>query len=138
MEVQVFFDGDCPLCMREIRLLRRLDEREVIEFTDITAPDFDPSVYGRDYATFMGHIQGRRGDGEWLTGVDVFRALYTAVGFGPLVALTRIWGIRHLLDAAYDVFARNRLRLTGRPEDPRCAEGVCAPLPRERDALRAG
>jgi predicted DCC family thiol-disulfide oxidoreductase YuxK len=47
----------------------------------------------------------------------VFRRLYAAVGFGPLVVLTRLPGISHLLEVAYRVFARNRLRWTGRCDD---------------------
>ena len=46
-------------------------------------------------------------------GVEVFRRLYTAVGFGPVVALTRLPGVRQLLDLAYHAFAKHRLRLTG-------------------------
>ena len=33
VDVEVFYDGDCPLCTREIRLLRRLDRRGRIRFT---------------------------------------------------------------------------------------------------------
>jgi hypothetical protein len=69
----------------------------------------------------MARIYGRLPDGSFITGVEVFRELYTAVGFGVLVALSRLPGIRHALDAAYAVFAKNRLRLTGR-----CADGSCA------------
>lgn len=120
--VQVFYDGDCPLCMREIRLLRRLDrQRGRIRFTDIAAPRFDAAAWGTDQAALMGHIHGRLPDGRWIRGVEVFRQLYAAVGFGWLVALTRLPGIRHGLDAAYEVFARNRLRLTGR----RCEGDAC-------------
>ena len=50
--------------------------------------------------------------------------LYAAVGLGPLVALTRLPGVSHTLDAAYRVFARNRLRWTGRGET--CEHGACA------------
>ena len=28
--IQVFFDGDCPLCIREIRMLAALDARAVV------------------------------------------------------------------------------------------------------------
>lgn len=125
--VQVFFDGECPLCMREINLLRRLDRRERIEFTDIAAADFDASGYGTDHATLMGSIHGRLPGGRWIHGVEVFRRLYAAVGLGWIVALTRVPGVSHLLDAAYGVFARNRLRLTGR------CDATCA-LPEQRSA----
>ena len=118
--VEVFFDGDCPLCMREIQVLRRLDRKGKIRFTDISAPGFEPEQYGRDMQTFMASIQGRSPQGEWISGVEVFRQLYGAVGFGPVVALTRLPGISGLLDLVYGIFARNRLRLTGRGELARC------------------
>jgi len=119
--VQVFFDGDCPLCMREIRMLRRRDRHARIVFTDIAAPGFDASAYGKDRDALMARIHGRLPDGAWITGVEVFRQLYAAIGFGWLVAITRVPGISHLVRAGYHVFAKNRLRLTGR-----CADGSCA------------
>jgi hypothetical protein len=36
--VTVWHDGDCPLCRREIALMRRLDTRGAITFVDATAP----------------------------------------------------------------------------------------------------
>ena len=119
-QVEVFFDGDCPLCMREIRMLRRLDRRHRIQFTDIASRDFDAARYGKTQTEFMASIQGRSADGQWLDGVEVFRQLYAAVGLGPVVALTRVPGVSHGLDAGYRWFSRNRLRLTGRCDD-KCA-----------------
>jgi len=118
---EVFFDGDCPLCVREIDWLRRRDRAGRVRFTDIAAPGFDAAAHGVDHASLMAQIHGRTADGGWVTGVDVFRNLYTAVGFGPVVALTRWPIVAPLLDDAYAWFARNRLRLTGR-----CADGTCA------------
>ena len=114
--VEVFFDGACPLCMREIRMLQRRDRKARIRFTDIAAPDFDPAVTGLTMAELMSEIRGRLPNGERIAGVEVFRQLYAAVGFGPLVAATRLAGIRTLLDVGYRVFAKNRLKWTGRCE----------------------
>lgn len=121
--VEVFFDGDCPLCLKEIQMLRAMDRKDRILFTDIAAADFDAGAYGKSQAEFMARIQGRGAEGEWLEGVEVFRQLYSAVGLGPLVLLTRLPGLAQLLDLGYVWFAKNRLRLTGRCED----EGVCQP-----------
>lgn len=120
-DVEVFFDGDCPLCLREIRMLRRKDRDGRIEFTDIAAPGFDADALGRDHATLMARIHGRLPDGTWIEGVEVFRRLYAAIGWRRAVAVSRWPGISHLLRLAYTLFARNRLRLTGR-----CADGACA------------
>lgn len=119
--VQVFHDGDCSLCNAEINLLKRLDRRDRIEFTDIAAADFDPRVVGLSMAELMDRIHGRLPDGTPIEGVEVFRHLYSAIGLGPLVTLTRLPGLSHLLDWTYRVFAKNRLKWTGR-----CVNGVCA------------
>ncbi len=129
-EVEVFYDGHCPLCMREIRMLQGRDRDHHIRFTDITDPGFDPSQLGLDFATMMKKIHARLPNGDIVDGVEVFRRLYSAIGFGPVVQLTRAPGIAQLLNVAYDLFAKNRLRLTGRCESDGCA------LPANDNALR--
>jgi predicted DCC family thiol-disulfide oxidoreductase YuxK len=131
----MFHDGDCPLCNREVAMLRRLDTRGKIKFTDIAAPDFDPSVYGTDLDTLMAEIHGRLPDGRWIHGVEVFRQLYSAVGFDCLVAISRLPLISHAVRIAYRLFAKNRLRLTGR-----CDAGGrgCRARPRARTSEATG
>ena len=112
--IEVFFDGGCPLCVREIHMLRRWDRQQRIRFTDINAEDFSAEEYGKTYEDLMARIQGRLPDGTWIEGVEVFRRLYSAVGFGPVVWVTRLPGISQLMNLGYTMFARNRLRFTGR------------------------
>lgn len=121
-EIEVFFDGDCPLCRREINFCKRLDRKKRVRFTDIAAKDFDSTRYSVDYDRLMQTIHGRLPSGEWVEGVEVFRRLYQALGFGWLVALTRIPGIDRMLDWAYAGFAARRLRWTGRCD---AQKGVC-------------
>jgi predicted DCC family thiol-disulfide oxidoreductase YuxK len=121
-EVEVFFDGDCPLCVREIELLRKLDNgKGAIRFTDIQAADFAPEALGLTFSHLMRRIHGRLPDGELIEGAEVFRRLYAAVGFRRAVAVSRWPGVSQLLDVGYTVFAKNRLRLTGR-----CTDEVCS------------
>jgi len=127
-EVEVFFDGACPLCRREIAMLRRWDRRGVIRFTDIAIPDFDPTPLGQTQEALMAEIHGRLPDGTLIKGVEVFRRLYAAVGLGPLVLLTRLPVVSHALDWGYRRFARNRLKLTGRCPTGSCTIESC-PLP---------
>jgi predicted DCC family thiol-disulfide oxidoreductase YuxK len=119
-DIEVFYDGACPLCMREVRLLHRLDERQRIRFADIAAEGFDRGSVGVTWEALMDRIHARLPDGTIIEGVEVFRRLYAAVGFGPLVAVTRLPGVAQLLDLGYRWFAKNRLRLTGR-----CLDGAC-------------
>ena len=113
-QFQVFFDGDCPLCRREIDWLRKRDRHHQIDFVDIAAPSFVEEQYGRSFETLMAQIHGREPNGRWVIGVEVFRRLYQAAGFGPLVRLSRLPVVKQFLDLAYRIFARYRTRLTGR------------------------
>ncbi len=113
-QFQVFFDGDCPLCQREINWLRKKDRNKQIDFIDIAADSFDEITHGKPYDTLMAQIHGRDQDGNWITGVEVFRRLYQAAGYGGLVKLTRLPVIKQGLDIVYRVFAKYRTRLTGR------------------------
>lgn len=112
--VEVFYDGGCPLCSREVSFLRARAHRGEIKFTDITALGFDPHPPGFTQAEMMSEIRGRARDGRLISGVEVFRQMYAAVGFIKLVRLSRLAPIDWLLRVAYRTFARNRLKLTGR------------------------
>lgn len=120
-EVEVFFDGDCPLCRREIDFLIRRDKHGRILASDIAALNFDAGTLGMTQEDFMKEIWGRLPNGEFIKGVEVFRRLYSAVGFGWMVKVTRVPGIAWCLDRAYSLFARHRLKLTGRCDKKGCA-----------------
>lgn len=121
MEFEVFFDGDCPLCVREINMLKRKDLKNKLVFTDIVSGDFDASEIGLTQEILMARIHGRDASGQLVEGVEVFRRLYDAIGFRRLVAVSRWPGMAQFLSLGYFVFARNRLRLTGRCKDEACA-----------------
>lgn len=128
-DIEVFYDGDCPLCAREVRWLRRRDRGERVRFVDIADPCFDAREAGVSLDALMDRIHGRLPDGTIVDGVEVFRRIYAAVGFPTLARLSRLPGVAGLLDLAYRWFARNRLRLTGR-----CRDGVCEIPPRPETA----
>jgi len=124
-ELRVLYDAECPLCRREIEMLRRLDRgRHRIDFEDIAAPEFDAGRYGLDQPTVVARIHAVLRDGSVIEGVEVFRRAYAAVGLGWLVAPTRWPILRDGFEAAYRVFARNRLHWTGRAGE--CTDGSCA------------
>jgi len=120
----ILFDGLCPLCRREIRFLKRLDKKNRLMATDITAPGFDPAVYGKTQDDVMARIHGVLPDGSIIEGMEVFRRAYKAIGLGWLVGWTRWPLARPIADAGYRWFARNRMRLTFRKDA--CATDRCA------------
>ena len=123
-QFEVFYDGDCPLCLKEIRMLMWMDRKNGrIQFTDITDSAFDAERdTGLPHDELMAEIYGRLPDGTLVTGMEVFRQLYGAVGMGALFAPTAWPGLKPVFDSAYSMFAKNRLRLTGRcGPDGHCA-----------------
>jgi predicted DCC family thiol-disulfide oxidoreductase YuxK len=123
-QIRVLFDGECPLCGREIRMLERLDRgRGCVDFEDISKPGFDPNAYGLDAEQVMARIHGVLPDGSIVEGLEVFRRVYAAVGLGWLMAPTRWPLLRDVSEAGYRIFAQNRLRWTGR--ETGCDTGRC-------------
>jgi len=119
----VFFDGACPICDREIALMKRLDRRRRLEFCDFSAQEYDAASSGFATADLGAVIHARWADGSIITGVEVFRAMWEAVGLGFLARLSRLSLVEPLVLNAYAWFARNRLRLTGRSHE--CTGDAC-------------
>ena len=119
----VFFDGACPICDREIALMKRLDRRRRLEFCDFSAQEYDAASSGFAAADLATVIHARWADGSVTTGVEVFRAMWEAVGLGFLARFSRLSLVEPLVLKAYAWFARNRLRLTGRSHA--CTGDVC-------------
>lgn len=110
----VFFDGTCPICAHEIALMKRMDRQRQLKFNDFSAVDYDAASIDVFPAELGRIIHARWADGRVISGVDVFRAMWEAVGLGMLARLSRLSLIEPMVVRAYAWFARNRLRLTGR------------------------
>jgi predicted DCC family thiol-disulfide oxidoreductase YuxK len=114
---EVFYDGECPLCRREINFLKSKDRKGRIRFSDLQNLQLNTPEIPRTYDQLMAEIHGRFPDGTWVTGVEVFRRLYDAIGWTWVVAPTRWPLIRNVLNVGYRFFAKRRLALTGRCND---------------------
>jgi predicted DCC family thiol-disulfide oxidoreductase YuxK len=106
--LEVYYDGACPLCTREMQALRRRDRRGRIRWVDFTAPGFDAAAAGLSSQALADRIHARLPDGAVVEGVEVFRRIGARLGLGWLVAPSRLPGVRQLLDLAYRLIARNR------------------------------
>ena len=126
----VFFDGACPICAREIALMKRLDRKRQLAFCDFSCPDYDAASIGFAPSELGRVIHARWADGSAITGVEVFRAMWDAVGLGLLTKLSCLSFVELVLFRAYDWFARNRLWLTGRAHD--CSGNTCGASPSNR------
>jgi predicted DCC family thiol-disulfide oxidoreductase YuxK len=115
IQLEVFYDGLCGLCRREMEWLKRKNREGKVRFTDIAAPGFDAAAYGKTWDEFMAQMYGRLPDGTWLVGLDTFDALYRVLHLGWMVRWTRWSWFRPGTDLMYRWFAKYRTKLTGRP-----------------------
>lgn len=74
-KLTIWFDGGCPLCRREIALMRRLDKRQAIDFIDVSAGE-TPCAIGRDALLARFHA---RENGVMLSGAAAFAAMWRAI-----------------------------------------------------------
>ncbi len=116
-EIKLLYDGECPLCLREVNFLQKRDAgRGKVAFVDIAADDYSPEENGGiDFETAMGRIHGVLPDGTVIKNVEVFRRVYEALGMGWVYAITKLPILGALANFIYGIWADLRLRLTGRP-----------------------
>ena len=111
-QLTVYFDGACPLCLREIGLLRRLDrKRDRIRFEDVSPPDASPSCpVGRQELMARFHV--KLASGEIVSGARAFTEAWSRI---PWLIWLRPVGhfgpTRAVLDLLYRGFLKIRPRL---------------------------
>lgn len=105
--VTVWHDGGCPLCAREIALMRRLDRRGRITSVDATT-DACPI----DRAAMLARLHAREEGGPLLSGAAAFAAMWRAIPLlRPLGLLALNARALTMLDGLYTRFLRLRPRL---------------------------
>jgi predicted DCC family thiol-disulfide oxidoreductase YuxK len=117
-QIKLLYDGQCPLCLREVDSLRRRDGgRGLVAFVDVADLTYDPAQHGGvEFETAMGRIHAVLADGTVIQNVEVFRRIYTVLGMGWIYAATGWPLVGPLVDGLYGVWADWRLRLTGRAD----------------------
>ena len=126
--LRLYYDGLCPLCVSEIRQLRRLDLQGRLALEDINSPDFQTWFPHIDPIAADRVLHGELSDGTLITGLDVTCLAWQLVGKGHWFAFLRWPLIRPIADAVYRLFARHRHRISGwfgrAPvcEDDRCGK----------------
>lgn len=121
----VYYDGACPLCSREIDHYRKKDTAGRLRLVDIAAPGFDARAAGLDPAAVNKFLHVRLPDGELVTGLAAFTAIWDVLpGFGLLARAARLPLVNPLLRGGYRVFAAVRPYLPRR-RAAECATGSC-------------
>jgi len=104
----IWYDGACPLCRREIALMRRLDRRSAIRFVDIansetSCPIDRSAALARFHALEDGHI---------VSGAAAFAAMWRLIPIlRPMGLAARNETVLAILEKLYIVFLRIRPRM---------------------------
>ncbi|XP_056304969.1 uncharacterized protein LOC130217018 [Danio aesculapii] len=124
VSIRVLYDGECPICVKEISFLQFLQRKRAdkVDFVDVSLPEYDESKYGVSYEMAMKEMTVIDKNNKIHQGVPAFTVMYGAVGLGYLGRFLSLPLIRPVMDRAYGVFARNRLKWTGREK---CTTGRC-------------
>lgn len=107
--LKIWYDGACPLCLREIALMRRLDKRGAITFVDVSQGG-DPSC-PVDQRELLARFHAEE-DGLIVSGAAAFAAMWRAIPvLRPLGLAARNALALRALEAAYLQFLKIRPRL---------------------------
>jgi predicted DCC family thiol-disulfide oxidoreductase YuxK len=112
VELRIFYDGGCPLCLSEMKQLLSLDVEQSIDLVDINQPGFEEKypVINKEKADAILH--GQLADGSIILGLDVTHKAWSLVGKGRWTAILRWPVVRIFADWAYLVFAKYRHSLS--------------------------
>jgi len=100
--VTVWYDGGCPLCVREIALMERLDRRDRLRFVDI---DRDDAVCPVDRDLMLARMHAREPGGSVVDGAAAFAAMWRAIPvLRPLGLAARNRAVLWILERVYRGF----------------------------------
>jgi len=113
--LKLLYDGECPICKREICILQKKDTQSKVTFVDISSDEFSPVEQNNiDYNTAMSQIHAIDSKGNVLVGLPAFAAVYARSQFLATSTFLRIPFIMKILNPFYTLFAKKRLWITGR------------------------
>ena len=113
--VTVWYDGACPLCLREIALMRRLDRRGAIRFVEVQ----DGRDCPLDPEILLARFHAQEPGGPLVSGAAAFAAMWRAIPvLRPFGLIAQFPPLRWLLDRFYVVFLRVRPWLQRRVSPP--------------------
>jgi len=106
---KVFFDGNCPVCSREIRFYRRRRRAEQIDWVDVSSCESAALPPGLDRASLLErfHVTDRQGNVN--DGASAFIALWRELyGLKFLANIASSKPVLPILEGLYSLFLKIR------------------------------
>ena len=109
--IQVYYDGDCPACSREMDRCRRLAGPEALDFVDINRDMSALAADGVSYEAALARIHVRDPQGRLHRGIAAYAVLFAELPrYRWLARLLRLPGVEPVLDRIYVAGAKLRRR----------------------------
>lgn len=129
LPLTLFVDTSCPLCAREVGLLKRRADPQRLRLVDISAAGFDPAPLNISLKQLQNCLHARTASGTWLTDIDATLHSWRAAGLGAWVAPLAFAPLRPLWRLLYKVFLHLRPYLAWLPapalHTSRCTRQCC-------------
>ena len=107
--LKVFYDGSCPLCIREIEFYRRQSGASCIAWVDVSRMIDGEVSPGLSKTQALSRFYTLDENGDLASGGKAFTRIWEILPrFRPLAALFRIQPFAWLLDCAYSFFLKFR------------------------------
>ncbi|WP_263080143.1 DUF393 domain-containing protein [Endozoicomonas sp. Mp262] len=106
--VTLFYDGSCPLCMKEVHWLQSKNNRKRLRFVDIKQADFAQHYPHLDVDALDNTLHAQWSNGKIVKGVDATVSAWEAVGKGWLLTPLTWPLFSDVATCTYKTFARNR------------------------------
>ncbi len=104
---EVFYDGACPVCRREIAVYRKIPRLGGVTWTDVSDPDV--VLQGLDRETALRRMHVLRANGEIASGAMAFTAIWRNLpALRWLARLAEVPPFAQMAELAYRGFLRLR------------------------------
>ena len=104
----LYYDGNCPLCSHEIKLLNRFKGAN-LKLVNIHNLSKDAKALDIDKNELLKMLHLRTKDGIWITGLDATVRAWRHTYFGWLLMPLRWPVVRNLTDSLYTKWANKRV-----------------------------
>lgn len=126
MKHQIFYDAECPLCVREMALLNEGSLAHEFDTIPIQGNEDLLAKYDISIENSMTYLHAVDKNGTVLRGMPAVRLFYRGIDGFAIVKLANLPILRQFADWIYPWFARNRNRFpTWLIAKPKCENGVC-------------
>ena len=131
----LFYDGKCPLCLREVKYLETLNNQNRVKFINLHDPDKMKQYPSIDISNAMKVLHGISSNGSLVLGLRATHGVWSILGKGHITFILTLPLLAPIFNFLYRLFARNR-SLIGKMIFPLifnnhgsgCTEKTCQPI----------